>query len=621
LNKRIAIALDKYNKPEGILIYTFHAYGKEIIRSVENRVPSISKFADSKKVQISKLFSEIIGELISSDPQFLRNWIEYLTIYKKPLICLERISSQSDYDLYLSALGAKRKQGEQRLVINTLDGNEVKSIEEARIANWLYLKGVNYKYEKPYKIGTATEHRRQYYPDFYYPEANLYHEHFALNREGQAPPFFKDYVQGVNWKRNTHQANNTNLIETYSYQVREGTIFNTLEKHLIEHGVKFNPLTLDQLKSKLKEIFNPKSDFQLFTTFLQHFKSNNECIKSLKIAIEGEEFDRNRNLVFLNVFERFYGMYQQKLSDHQEIDFQDMLHIASDYLESSKFSPNLKFVLVDEFQDMSYDKKRFLSSIVNQNDRVYLFAVGDDWQSIYRFSGADISVMTNFSKHYVEFHGGVYRDTLCQTFRCSQIISDTTAEFIQRNPMQIKKDVISCNNFEQSEIRICKYKYRNDYEDKLKAIIIEQDQMAKKNNEEIDILLLGRYNFVNPSEVLKSFEISNLERTSVKFMTIHKSKGLEADYVILLRLEGGEYGFPCFVQDDPILQFVLPEPEPMDLSEERRLLYVALTRAKRSVYIMQNERSQSAFTEELNQLLGEHSEEKVERNNKADVNY
>jgi DNA helicase IV len=95
-------------------------------------------------------------------------------------------------------------------------------------------------------------------------------------------------------------------------------------------------------------------------------------------------------------------------------------------------------------------------------------------------------------------------------------------------------------------------------------------------------------------------------------MTIHRSKGLEADYVILLRLEGGEYGFPSLVKDDPIIRFVLPEPEPMDLSEERRLLYVALTRAKRSVYLMHNKNKQSVFTEELNQLLDSYPEEKVE---------
>src|SRR6202000_1952169 len=116
--------------------------------------------------------------------------------------------------------------------VRTIRGERVRSHEERLICDWLFYNGVNYEYEREYEFDTATADHRQYFPDFYYPDIGVYHEHFALNAAGEPPAEFTGYLDGVAWKRAEHKRRGTKLIETTSHQLRTRSLDDVLGKQL-----------------------------------------------------------------------------------------------------------------------------------------------------------------------------------------------------------------------------------------------------------------------------------------------------------------------------------------------------------------------------------------------------
>lgn len=120
------------------------------------------------------------------------------------------------------------------------------------------------------------------------------------------------------------------------------------------------------------------------------------------------------------------------------------------------------------------------------------------------------------------------------------------------------------------------------------------------------IFLLGRYSFDDYylSFMYQSIKEGNkfyylIGSRKIEFLTVHKSKGLEADYVILLLCNKDTYGFPSLVNDDPVLNYVLTKTDQFPYGEERRLFYVAITRAKIKTLILYDKRFPSVFVDEI----------------------
>ena len=570
-------------------VKTFHGYGYELLTQANNQKPQISDYSSDKK-QLSRHFNNIIKHLYKSDESFKQDWREFLLIGRHQAPDLFNIKTKKQYDEILKELGAKRKRRPDgyQLMIPTIDGNEVRSIEEARIANWLALNGVDYQYEKQYINPKDKDENVKYNPDFYYPTADLYHEHFAINAKGETPPFIpqEKYTKGIEWKRETHNKNGTKLIETHSAHAWDGTLFQVLKSQLEAHGIKTKPLSEEATNKLMAEKFDSETDTELFISFLSHFKANNLSIELLRSKLEGK-YDKGRATTFLNLFEAIYREYEKRLDTSDCIDFQDQIILACQILEAESIHHPFKYILVDEFQDTSQDRKRLINALLNQNDKTKLFAVGDDWQSIYRFSGADITIMTQFADHF----GASSINYLTKTYRSYQGITDVAAEFVQKNPSQLKKSVSAIEDIDVDQITIYGYGNLSDLNGKLVDILTTLNQVAE--NAKLSVFLLGRYNHLKPKYIGK---YRNLK---INFQSIHSSKGLQADYVILLNLESGLYGFPSTVSDDPLLSLVISKLEEYPHAEERRLFYVALTRAKKGVYILSNQNSISPFAAEL----------------------
>ncbi|WP_213215004.1 UvrD-helicase domain-containing protein [Roseibium polysiphoniae] len=571
---------------------TFHALGYEIIREVEKGVPALAPHAIDE-AQFRALLRDILINDVASRPDMALLMLKWFSELLQPYKNEWDFKNRSQYYDYVESCE-----------LRTLQGELVRSFEELEIANWLYLKGVAYEYEPDYEHPLPGNTRKAYTPDFRLTESGLYIEHFGVRKskgpDGEirlvtAPHVDREiYLEGMAWKRRVHQEHGTTLIETYSYERVENRLTEALEEKLAPH-VTFNPVPPERILEKLVEMGEIDAFTQTLGTFLQHFKSSGSSLSVCQERAEKSE-DKARSLSFLKIFEAVYEAYQLRLGSR--IDFEDMIARATRYVASGQYRSRFRHLLVDEFQDISEGRAQLLLALKAQHRDVRIFAVGDDWQSIYRFAGSDLHLM----RHFGEIFGGRFAGKdgvhqvvdLGRTFRSVDRIALPARDFVLKNPKQIKKKVVPAKFADGPCFSVVHYRRRQSDH----ALRSALDALSSRTNgNEATVLLLGRYNFQKPKSLNEiSSGYANL---SIRFMTVHGSKGLEADHVVILGAVAGRLGFPSEIVDDPLLDLVLPEPENFDHAEERRLFYVALTRAKKSVTILADRDEPSVFVKEV----------------------
>ncbi|MGP5445942.1 UvrD-helicase domain-containing protein, partial [Pseudomonas helleri] len=284
------------------------------------------------------------------------------------------------------------------------------------------------------------------------------------------------------------------------------------------------------------------------------------------------------------------------LKEDRGIDFEDMINMAADCLERGYQSP-YRLVMADEYQDASRARARLCRALV-QVPHSHLFAVGDDWQSINRFAGADVSVMTGFVEWYG--HGEVFR--LEKTYRCPQAICDASSQFVAKNPAQLQKTVISVTEPIGPSFQAFQLSSRDQVRDGLRQYLDDLYQQLSTgvipgaSGRLISVFVLGRYKS-DAQFIPQGWERRYGNKLEIRFKTIHTSKGDQADYVLLPGMMVG--GFPSLKGDDPVFSLVMPEGDTYLHGEERRLFYVALTRARRSVAMFTVTARNSPFLAEL----------------------
>ena len=288
-------------------------------------------------------------------------------------------------------------------------------------------------------------------------------------------------------------------------------------------------------------------------------------------------------------------------------DYAELIHGAADRIESGKQPFEFTHVLVDEFQDISSDRNRLLNAMKTANPKLELTYVGDDWQSIYRFSGSDISIMRELSKPTLS-QLSKKRVDLTATYRLPQNLADISRQFVLKNPLQLEKEVHSkaAGNFLGKAVIHWDMEQKEAKENLLKVI----SRIGKDAEDPtISIRILARYVNNLPGETsakAKAFVEKHWEGP-VEASSIHSAKGLEADYVVIMDLIQDFRGFPSTIEDDPVMRLVMPEKDLHQHGEERRLFYVALTRARRETHIISPISAPSLFTlEMLQDNLGVH---------------
>lgn len=627
---------------EGVEAKTFHKFGKDIIVESEGRQPSIFEEAQFKPL-IIKYFTELI-----SNENYLKKVTEYFTNFLKPEKSQFEFDNQGDYVQYLKdqnfstyklkAISAKGK--------TTYKMEVVKSIEECKIANFLLFNGVNYEYEFPYEHDTATEVFRQYKPDFTVTQngKKVYIEHFGISRNGSVPNWFtgdefrsasEKYRNDMEWKRDTHRSNGTILIESYSYEMSEGILFDNLTKNLNSAGIILKPKSPEEIWKIITGVAKDEvnSFINLFGTFITLMKSNNYSINDVtnRNRQTTDKFFKERNALFIEIIKPIFERYENHLKARNEIDFSDMINKASKHIANGKHRQKFSYVIIDEFQDISIGRYQLVKAIKSSNPSCKLFCVGDDWQSIYRFSGSDIALFKEFENYF----GFTVKSKIETTYRFHNPLINISSDFIQKNPNQAKKELRGTSNTQRTEYKI-QYSV-TDNQDDTRALqnIFNQILTTDENIGHKEIFILGRYGFdldriknensvfridkVNEMIFYSNTEAGETKKIKAQFMTVHKAKGLEAEIIIVLNCNSGKYGFPSEMSDDQVLNLLLSEADQFENGEERRLFYVAMTRAKESVYFIADTSFKSKFIAELEVESGQSPNKKCPMCKTADI--
>lgn len=278
--------------------------------------------------------------------------------------------------------------------------------------------------------------------------------------------------------------------------------------------------------------------------------------------------------------------WKSALKAEGAVDFAGLIQQATEVLEKGRFISPWKHILVDEFQDISPQRAALLKALRAQNAHTSLFAAGDDWQAIYRFSGAKLNLTTAFH-HYFGDGDSCVLDT---TYRFNARIADIANSFIQQNPHQLKKTLTSLNKGSKKAVTLLP-------DDQLEGLLDKLSGFAKPEER---ILLLARYHHLRPA--LLDRAKTRWPGLKLEFMTIHASKGQQAEYVILTGLHQGADGFPAPARESVLEEGLLPPVEDFPDAEERRLAYVAMTRAREQVWLLFNKACPSRFVEQLREL-------------------
>lgn len=572
---------------------TFHALAYEIIGNVEGEKPALAPTATDDKAFLS-LIRDILRYIVTKISEVAETVIGWFAGF------FDDFPSPWDYksahDWY--------SEVESRN-LRTLKGETVNSFEELLVANWLYRNGVAYEYEPTYEHKLTGTGRRVYTPDFRLSESGVYIEHFGVRKTWAADgteqlttaPFVDrdEYLAGMDWKRQIHATHETVLIETYSWEREEGRLLDALAGKLAPY-VTLRPIPDIEIYDQVTQIGVVDSFSSLVGTFLRHFKNGGyrivDCTRKASALKLGKRAE-----AFLKIFDAVFREYQKRLGER--IDFEDMVTRATAHVESGRYDSPFRHILVDEFQDISTGRARLIKALKAQHADARIFAVGDDWQSIYRFAGSDIHIMRNFGREFGGHYAGasgIHRTVdLGRTFRSVDKIALAARRFVLRNPAQITKTVVPAGESDQPAIRIA-WTRRDSVESTLSQALASLAEMATASDRKPSVLLLGRYRFIEPDLTRLRRQHSTL---SLSFKTIHASKGLEADHVIILGADNVRMGFPSMIVDDPLLSLVSPEDEPFTNAEERRVMYVAITRARKTVTILASEARPSTFVTEL----------------------
>ena len=268
---------------------------------------------------------------------------------------------------------------------------------------------------------------RQYKPDFYLPEHNIYIEHFGIDKNGNTAPYInkEEYRQGIEWKRKIHKDHETVLIETFFHEHIDGSLRNKLTKKLEDAGIECKPLPNDAVIETLREN-NELTEFsKLMSQIIKRYKANWFDQKKLNSKINASPHKKHLGIA-LELMMPLKDRYEKILADQDEIDFDDMIGKALEYVLNGSFKPNWKYIMVDEFQDISDPRARLVKTLKDKTTNCSLFCVGDDWQAIYRFTGSDISFTTGF----LDYFGATQFTKLKKTFRFNNSIADVSSKFV-----------------------------------------------------------------------------------------------------------------------------------------------------------------------------------------------
>lgn len=609
----------------GAKILTFHSLGNSLIsngrpekRKIVDRgymVETLRKYLrddlndDSLKKKIALFFASYLEIPFNPD--------KAVDSYKQMLARGAEVTIKGTLE---NELDRYKNDLERRRV--TIMNERVRSREECQIANYLYIHGIDYSYEEPYPFYFPGSNK-PYCPDFTIRQGEkvIYLEHYGISEDGQSDRFsaeeLAEYKKHMVDKARLHDLHKTKLVETFS-RYRDGkSLIYHLRQILDREGIVSNPKRDVEVYYELSKVAEDRYFLrliQLIANFINRFKV--DAYTSDKFAdfkANARQNGDERTFLFLDIAHQCFLAYEAALQKDGAIDFEDMINDAASYLDGLYAKGTrlpFDYIFIDEYQDISVQRFNLAEKLAKVSN-AKIVAVGDDWQSIYRFSGSDIGLFVDFEKTMG------YCDTLylTSTHRNSQELIDIAGGFVMENDLQKKKSLVSNKHLEDPVIV---YSYDDSeskdgptpYHRMAEAVDKALKDIHVRYGDNGSVLLIGRYSFdayvlsriddlfsYDPSR--KTVVCKRFPKLKIDFLTAHSSKGLGYDNVVVINAKDDVLGFPSKIEDDPIMKLVVKEQPEIEYGEERRLFYVALTRTKNRVYLIAPKYHPSTFVLEL----------------------
>ena len=557
-------------------ISTFHAKGFDVLGAAWGRKPAVSALSTDDKALQALLQSEFESMLANNRRRrrFARWWVRF------------RVSLD---DLEDCKTPDERLRKEQSLGVRTLTGVKVASMAEVKVADWLTLNGVPWEHEKRYPHSPPSSTRRDYTPDFYLPAHDVWLEVWACDRaEDDFPPQIdrEQYVASMKWKRELHQGHGTKLVEIFQDDVWGPRLGARIRQGLGRVGTQPDALSDQLVPDLIAAVRGNIAPFvMLVSTFLRLYRAGGWTRREVE-----SRAPTVRDRAFLKLFWPFLSRYEHELETEDKIDFDAMLIEAASAANEGRYERRYRYILVDEFQDTSRARMRLVQALRRARSECRVFAVGDDWQSIYRFAGSDIAYFTAIEDHL----GPTARTFLPDTFRLRADVAAVSSRFVLENSAQLEKELQPQTQSSGRGVTIRLHGPEREAE-AVHEVLSEIAESLPGGR----VLVLARYK--HRLSLIQDLAVP--PDLQLEARTVHSAKGLEADAVIVLGVDAGLFGFPTEIQDDRVLRLLLEREESFPNAEERRLFYVALTRTRSQVYLLAEQRTTSPFIEELEKDL------------------
>ena len=520
-NKAVGELKEKINKQLKIdcPITTFHSTGNAILhKDSEEKLNIVS--SDKLYFVLEDYFRDSVlqnHKLVDDLIQFFATYFDapvqakdkkelYVKLANSNFSTIKSEIGEVNYNIEIK----NNRQKEHRTIQNEI----LRSYEEVRIANFLYLNNIDYEYEPRYKFNIENS-KKPYTPDFIIHQngKDAYIEHFGITQSGDSNRYSQEelekYKKAVHDKVALHKKHGTTLLYTFSEFDDGIPMLEHLRKQLEWAGFVLNPRDNKEVMQKISNQDGSRyirKLINLVDRFISNFKTN---------GYEVEKFDEwltqsnnVRTKLFLRICKECYLEYERYLHKYNAIDFSDMINKSAKLLKESKTLKqqiDFKYIIVDEYQDISRQRFDLVGSLHDVTS-AKIIAVGDDWQSIYAFSGSDITLFTQFEK----IMGYAELLKITKTYRNSQEVIDIAGNFIQKNTAQIQKSLKSPKTIKDPVII---YTYDATKKEKnakkesgalynfAKAVeaalgqIVEFNNQEGKDSKKQEILLLGRFGF------------------------------------------------------------------------------------------------------------------------------
>lgn len=629
-NKAALEIKDRLKKRYGIdvEIRTFHSLGKKIIEESSKikriKAPEL-KAECSEEWKYQRFMQGLFDKELSKDKKLQNQIIAFMKCYGDN----EIIKEEADF---------KRKEEyynyQRSLTYTALDGTKVKSESERTIINFFLMHNLNGNkikcvYENPapwmkYRDENGKEYTPK--PDFYFPDFDIYLEHWAIDKNGKVPDWFsgesptKEYIDNMNIKKEKYAENKKILIETTQAEFETDVFYKNLEIKFLEalrkrdskEKYELSPLSYREMVERVWEECQEfvKTIAINLSRYIVIAKTYNLSSSDIEKRLHDEKWTPKQK-AFGEIAVRIFKVYEKDLKKDNSIDFSDMINLAVNLLKENKsfYKDTYDHILIDEYQDVSTQRHNLIKELMAKNHKCKLFCVGDDWQSIMGFAGSNLDFFVHFKKYFEH----PARTDLTKNYRSIKSIVDAGACMIKNNAEgQIKKKTIS-NSVESKPILVYSSLHKKEY------FVPYYEQIAKHALDKIRELVDSGYkydDFMILLRIAKKPKLRNFITTYSRFLNIpmseepdkpncvhilsvHKSKGLQSRVVIILCVDKDLYGFPCELENPDILETAIKNNDGLREQEERRLFYVAVTRAKEEVMMYTQKCSESKFITEI----------------------